>query len=729
MNPTRILAILFLVAIIPGVCAETITESIVVDNTYWTAPEGVTMVDLVVVGAGGSGSGGGYAYNYVAPFTPPFVYNLSFSGSGGFAGTKSEYTDIRVTPGESYLVRIGMPGATDNGHLQACTMDSYHSLPGASTTTYNGGTSYITIDGSAYSGNGGKTGNTTVHCQVGVPPSISAMYPSTPSWSSNGQAGYVIADTLALSGTSTVYGAGGSPGTGYGAGGGGGGKGGTETDTVFGGAAGGGAGAQGIIQVTYDTAAIPQWYPAGYITNVSGIGIPTASVEIIQYSKSQTVTTDANGYYSTTNGNFLKTVPANITVTKTGYTTESKRITPLDIDGMVNATLIDPNDVAFCDPSTCIYGLVEDAWLNAPIAGATVELIENVTRANYQTNTTTSGGFYNFVGLTDSTIYDVWSSKTGYENSTVTQATTGAGVNNRHDLNMAEYHTLSVVFVDAETGGIIPTVSVRDSYGYSETTTTGIYSHSYPYSPVALSYSANGYLASSKAYSMIDDIADTIELTSTSRLDVQAYTPESVMFHIRSIFGAPISNATVTIQATETSAEDWNILEQLLGYPLSSVPIQEDPMTGVSDDQGNIEFIIMKNTKYTISATHNDYTFTTIEVYSPTNPYTLFADVGSGESWWGNSDVNPDLDTIVEVTKSKINSTHGFINISYTDPNVATVGGHIYITTQNSTRGGADVIIDSIPIPSSAFDASSVVPIDAITGTDYKVEVWAETSV
>lgn len=129
-------------------------------GTYtWTVPEGVTSVDVFLVGAGGGsnwisnmgatgGGGGGYTKTfrgtgYVAP------------SSGTWEGTATEGRDgnaISVTPGESIQVIVGGGVAGENGGYSQFKNSSYRAEGGyASTSWYQG----------ANGGSGGSSGRTS----------------------------------------------------------------------------------------------------------------------------------------------------------------------------------------------------------------------------------------------------------------------------------------------------------------------------------------------------------------------------------------------------------------------------------------------------------------------------------------------------------------------------------------------------------------------------------------
>lgn len=410
----HLLIIILAISIVGITHAATVTDSVVIDNTYWTAPSDVSIVNLDIVGAGGSATGGVYAYQN----SFPSYFYVRFTGIGGFAGSRATYSNIAVTPGESYLVRVGMPGISQPGVKLQYTGTGTITNPIETTASqFTGGSSSITINGATYSAQGGHGGNYTITYDVNATPYVSA----TNSGSTSGGAGYVTSEKLAYDGESTAYGAGAPGGTGYGAGGGGGSKGGDQTSSD-GDSGSGGVGAQGIVQITYNTGTPREIYPQGYVRNASGVSIQSASVEISQLTTRETTTTDSNGFYSIYTGRFLLNTPTNITISKTGYVTDINRFYPISSIDVINTTLLDSG--RSCSPP-CIDGVVTTGWEHSAIPNANMFIIENVTRTGYQTNLSTSAGYYKFESLADGIVYDTWCTKLGYSNCSVHQVLVG----------------------------------------------------------------------------------------------------------------------------------------------------------------------------------------------------------------------------------------------------------------------------------------------------------------
>ena len=159
MDLKRAILVISLLLIVASANAVLVTDSITTSGDIWTVPDGITKVDITVIGAGGSGCGGIFAYQNGYPT----YFYVRAPGIGGKAGTKTVYQNVRVTPGAQYQVTVGMPGESYQGILYKYnSAGNYSAPPEGDVATYSGGTSSVTIDGVTYSAAGGHVGNYTV---------------------------------------------------------------------------------------------------------------------------------------------------------------------------------------------------------------------------------------------------------------------------------------------------------------------------------------------------------------------------------------------------------------------------------------------------------------------------------------------------------------------------------------------------------------------------------------
>ena len=131
---------------VSGSNPETVTGS---NGSFtFTPPEGVTEVEVCMIGGGGSGSIGGTKQYFGA------CYVLS-NGYGGYAG-QIVNQNVSVTPGTPVTVTIGRGGASvpEDTNMNAGNPGSPTSF--GSLTASGGAGGDFTIGGSGYKGNGGS---------------------------------------------------------------------------------------------------------------------------------------------------------------------------------------------------------------------------------------------------------------------------------------------------------------------------------------------------------------------------------------------------------------------------------------------------------------------------------------------------------------------------------------------------------------------------------------------
>jgi hypothetical protein len=146
--------------------AAIVTQKFTVSNS-WTAPAGVTQVEILTVGGGGGGwgnttggqtpggggGGGGVVYNSALTVTPGSLYNIII-GAGGAGGTTSSNTGATgsssISGGSTELVTNGTFPNTTSGWTAA------------------GGTLTTITRGSGYAAQFVTTGNTPIYQSISV---------------------------------------------------------------------------------------------------------------------------------------------------------------------------------------------------------------------------------------------------------------------------------------------------------------------------------------------------------------------------------------------------------------------------------------------------------------------------------------------------------------------------------------------------------------------------------
>jgi hypothetical protein len=228
---------------------------------------------------------------------------------------------------------------------------------------------------------------------------------------------------------------------------------------------------------------------AGTVTNSSGTAISGATVVISGGSvpTSVTLTTSSTGAYAT---NFVPVGTYTITVSATGFTTQSKTATVnTGQTTTVNFTLSSGAG------NGTLSGTVVNISTNAAISGATVSFSGGST-------TTNSSGFYQFTNVAAGT-YHVTASHTGYFSSTQT-ASVSAGATTTLNFKLATGGKLAGT-VKNSSGAAISGATVKISGGSIPTSvtlttsSTGAYATNFiPVGTYTITVSATGFTSQSK---------------------------------------------------------------------------------------------------------------------------------------------------------------------------------------------------------------------------------------
>lgn len=159
-------------------------------------------------------------------------------------------------------------------------------------------------------------------------------------------------------------------------------------------------------------------YFTGYVMNAeTGAVLSGANINVTQSTSSSTSTSLTGGIWNSSN-NWLSGTPIVLNTTLTGYTQDLLSLTALSAKSItLNISLI-PSPATTV--GTSIGGIVRDNVYSNLIPGASV-VVRNTTSGEYQIKTTNIAGYYRADNLYSGRLYDVWSSKTGYGNSTVAQ--------------------------------------------------------------------------------------------------------------------------------------------------------------------------------------------------------------------------------------------------------------------------------------------------------------------
>ncbi len=221
---------------------------------------------------------------------------------------------------------------------------------------------------------------------------------------------------------------------------------------------------------------------SGLVTDsLTGLAISGATVSVTDSSNIvHSVSTDGTGHYTVSN---LSTGPANVTVSKVGYSSATSSPTIVPGTNTQNAVLT-PN---------ILTGVIRDAATTLPITGATVVVIDAANVTN--TIITATNGAYGITNISAG-IANISAAKTGYSSAS-TNSTIVVGANTQ-DLSLVP-NTLTGQVTDSLTGLAISgaTVAVTDSSNVVHTATTDGTGHygipNLPTGPATVTVSKTGY--------------------------------------------------------------------------------------------------------------------------------------------------------------------------------------------------------------------------------------------
>jgi hypothetical protein len=151
----------------------------------------------------------------------------------------------------------------------------------------------------------------------------------------------------------------------------------------------------------------------GYVMSAeNGTVLSGATINMTQGTSTLISTSGSGGVWNSSN-NWLSGSAINITTNKTGYTTDILSVLPLSGRSIfLNISLLQTNPTY---SGVSIGGVVRDNVYGNPVTSATY-WVQNGTAYS---STTNIAGFARVDNLPEATWYNVWSSKTGFGNSSV----------------------------------------------------------------------------------------------------------------------------------------------------------------------------------------------------------------------------------------------------------------------------------------------------------------------
>ena len=342
-------------------------------------------------------------------------------------------------------------------------------------------------------------------------------------------------------------------------------------------------------------------------------------------------------------------------------------------------------DVPVEEGKSPLYGYAITQGSQQPISGATVSL------DGYGSTTTSSTGFYLFNNVTPSTLT---LSASAPLHDALSEPVTVDAAPTQHNLALKGHYLLTVTVKDGDTLANVQNATISLSDGQESTTNPATFT--VDYGPYTISAAAGDHYPTTQTAYLDKPGTTTATILLTAKVptptppEMPNYPPHNVKFTVQTIFGTPIPGVNVTAQGIQQTPST-NIIERLLGINMTSTPINTELMSGTTDTNGEINFMMVEAVKYRISLYKPDVVNQTLEIYPKEDTYPIIISTAGGPLLPDAGDALRDIR--INVTTSTEGDT-GHIHIDYNDTTRKTTGLSIQVTQQNTTNTSApeDVI-------------------------------------
>jgi len=337
---------------------------------------------------------------------------------------------------------------------------------------------------------------------------------------------------------------------------------------------------------------------------------------------------------------------------------------------------------------TSVGGIVYEApyW---DIANGALVNISNSTWSD--TSLVGAGGWYQFDNLTQSQ-YTLSISKDGFATTTGT-VTPLENQFTRKDAYLEIEYTLTVNAKSLSSMGLITdkTVTIALSTGESDTTEDGSVTFTgLSYNVYDIVASCEGYYAGYTTIILDEDMTVDVFLTEEGEVSGPGsnYPPHAVRFTYVDAYGNPITGATVSATALE-STNPWTWLSSAFGFNTNLTDIQNTNLNGTTGHDGTLSFLMVETVQYRVNCVKASAGINhTVDIYPKESEY--FIRIGSLPIAGGGN-----------YPSYSLNATTSGTNVilfgNYTDTSggtssvrfivVNSTGGEVYNTSVTLTNG------------------------------------------
>lgn len=353
-----------------------------------------------------------------------------------------------------------------------------------------------------------------------------------------------------------------------------------------------------------------------------------------------------------------------------------------------------PPDVPTEPEKSMLYGYILTQGSQQPISGATVSL------NGHGSTTTSSTGFYLFNNI-DPGQYTITVSAPLHD--ALSEPVTVDPAATQHNLALKGHFLLTVTAKDDTSLANLHNATISLSDGQESTQNPATFN--VDYGPYTITAAAGGYYPQTQSAYLDKPGTTTTTVLMTAKPEpipppeMPNYPPHNVKFTVQTIFGTPIPGVNVTAQGIQQTPST-NILERLLGINTTSTPINTELMSGTTDSNGEINFMMVEAVKYQITIKKPGVVDQTLEIYPKEDTYPIIISTAGGPLLPDAGD--PLRDIHINVTTSTEGDT-GHIHIDYNDTTLKTTSLSIQVTQQNTTNTSApEEVIASYTVANDA---------------------------
>jgi hypothetical protein len=423
------------------------------------------------------------------------------------------------------------------------------------------------------------------------------------------------------------------------------------------------------------------------------------------------------GTYSLEKADYLK---YHATATAPGYTLLSPILFGVPEGGTTIILWMAPDappDVPTEPEKSMLYGYIQTQGSQQPISGATISL------DGYGSTTTSSTGFYLFNNVTPGTLT---LSASASLHDALSESVTVDATATQHNLALKGHFLLTVSAKDADDLTTLHNTTISLSDGQESTQNPATFN--VDYGPYTITAAAGGYYPQTQSAYLDKPGTTTATVLMTAIAptptppEMPNYPPHNVKFTVQTLLGTPIPGVNVTAQGIQQTPST-NIIERLLGINMTSTPINSELMSGTTDTNGEINFMLVEVVKYQITLYKPDVVNQTLEIYPKEDTYPIIISTAGGPLLPDAGDALRDIH--INVTTSTEADT-GHIHIDYNDTTRKTTGLSIQVTQQNTTDSSApEEVIASHTVANDA-NVTHTFDLSVYKGQSFFVRLEAE---